>query len=93
MGGVLQPGDRCEKTGDRVLEVLRAKHPEAQTPTAVCLESYMGRPLDLTPVDRTDDTVTPVTGRLSGGTGPEGTDSVSLQHWLLRFGAASAELS
>ena len=21
-GGVLQPGDRCEKTGDRVLEVL-----------------------------------------------------------------------
>ena len=25
-GGVLQPGDRCEKTGDRVLEVLRAKH-------------------------------------------------------------------
>ena len=25
--GVLKPGDRCKKTGDRVLEVLRAKHP------------------------------------------------------------------
>ena len=28
-GGVLQPGDRCEKRGDWVLEVLCAKHPEA----------------------------------------------------------------
>ena len=26
-GGVLQPGDRCTKTGDRVTEVLRTKHP------------------------------------------------------------------
>ena len=31
-------------------------------------------------------------GRLSGGAGPGGTDSVSLQHWLLRFGATSREL-
>ena len=29
---------------------------------------------------------------MSGGAGPGGTDSISLQHWLLRFGAASAEL-
>ena len=40
----------------------------------------------------TNDTVTAVAGRLSGGDGPGGTDSVLLQHWLLRFGAASAEL-
>ena len=33
-----------------------------------------------------------VAGRLLGGAGPIGTDSVSLQHWLLRFGATSAEL-
>ena len=92
MGGVLHPGERCTKTGDRVLEVLRAKHPEAWTPTAACLESYTGRPPKLTPVDITDDTVTAVAGRLSGGAGPGGTDSVSLQHWLLQFGAASAEL-
>ena len=39
----------------------------------------------------TDDTVTAVAGRLSGGAGPGSTDSVSLQHWLLRLGAASAE--
>ena len=36
--------------------------------------------------------MTAVTGRLLGGVGPGGTDSVSLQHWLLRFGAASVEL-
>ena len=91
-GGVLQPGDRCEKMGDWVLEVLRTKHPEARTPTAACLESYTGRPPELTPVDITYDTVTAVGGRLLGGAGPGGTDSVSLQHWLLRFGAVSAEL-
>ena len=43
-------------------------------------------------MDITDNTVTVVAGRLSGGAGPGGTDSVSLQKWLLRFGAASAEL-
>ena len=77
---VLQPGDRCEKTGDRVLEVLRAKHPEARTPTEVFLTIYTGRPQEITPADITDDTVTAVAGRLSGGAGPGGTDSVSLQH-------------
>ena len=91
-GGVLQPGGRCEKTRDRVLEVLHAKHPEAWPPTAAILTPYIGCPPELTPVDITDDTVTAVAGRLSGGAGPGGTDSVSLQHWLLRFGAASAEL-
>ena len=74
------------------MEVLRAKHPEVRTPTAASLDSYPDRPPELTPVDITDDTVTAVAGQLSGGAGPGGTDSVSLQHWLLRFGAASGEL-
>ena len=43
-------------------------------------------------MDITEYTMTAVAGRLSGGTGPEGADSVSLQHWLLRFSAASAVL-
>ena len=91
-GGVLQPCDRCKKTGDRVLEVLCAKHLEAWTPIAACLTSYTVRPPELSPVDITDDTVTAVAGRLLGGAGPGGTDSLLLQHWLLRLGAASAEL-
>ena len=90
-GGVLQPGDRCTKTGDRVMEVLRKKHPEARTHKTANLDSYPGRPPELTPVDTTEDTVTEVARRLSGVAGPGGKDSVSLHHWLLGFGAATAE--
>ena len=63
-------------------------------PTAASLTSYTRRPLELTLVDITDDTVTAVAGRLLGRAGarPGGTDSVSLQHWFLWFGAAIAEL-
>ena len=43
-GGVLQPGDRCDKTGDWVSEVLRDKHLEALTPTAANLTTYTGCP-------------------------------------------------
>ena len=43
-GGVLQPGYRCTKTGDRVVEVLCTKHPEARTLKASSLDSYPGRP-------------------------------------------------
>ena len=74
------------------MEVLRAKYPEAWTPTAASLDLYPNRPIELTPVDITDDTVTVVAGRLSGGAELGGTNSVSLQHWLLQFGAASREL-
>ena len=81
------------KTGDRVMEVLHTKHPEARTPTAASLDCYTGRPPELTPVDITDDMVMTVARRLLGGAGPGGTDSVALQHWILRFGAASAEMS
>ena len=92
-GGVLQPGDRCTKMGDWVMKVLRAKHLESRTPTAASLELYPDRPLELTSVDTTDGTVTAVAGRLSRGARPGGTDSISLQHWLLRFRAASGEFS
>ena len=70
--GVLQPGDRCTKTGERVMEVLRTKHPEAWTPTLASLDSYPGRLPELTPVEITKDTVTAVAGRLLGGVGPGG---------------------
>ena len=69
---VIQPGDKCKKMGDRVMEVLRTKHPEARTPTAASLDSYLGRPLELTPVDITKDMLTAVAATLSGGGGPGG---------------------
>ena len=91
-GGVLQLGDQCKKTGDRVMEVLCAKHPEARTPTAASLELYPDRPPELTPVDITNEMVTAVAGLFSGGAGPGGTDSVSLQHCLWRFVASSGKI-
>ena len=92
MGVVLHPGERCTKMGDQVMEVLCTKHPGAWTPTAARLYCYTGRPPELTLVDIIDYTVMVVAGRLLGGARPGGMDSVSLQHWLLRFVAASAEL-
>ena len=79
-GGVLQPEGHCTKTGDRVLEVLHAKQPDARPPSAACLDAYLGPPPDMVPVDITDDVVSSVAGRLSGEAGPGGTDSISLQH-------------
>ena len=43
-------------------------------------------------VDITDKTVASVARCLSGVAGPVGTDSIILQHLMLRFGAASAGL-
>ena len=84
-GRVLQLRDRCMNTGDRVMEVLCAKH-------TASLDSYPDCPPELTLVDITNDTVLAVAGRLSVGDGTGGIESVSLQHWLLKFGAASGEL-
>ena len=61
-GEVLQTGDRFTKTGYRVMELLCSKHPEARTQTKASLHSYPDRPLELTTVDITDDTVTAVVG-------------------------------
>ena len=88
-GGLLQPGERCIETGEKGKEVLRTKHLEACPPTADRLDLYSDRPKELVPVDITNNTVMSVAGRLSGGAGPGGTGYVSLQHWLVRFRAAS----
>ena len=74
------------------MEVLRTKHPDALPPSTECLDTYPNNPLVMVPVDIIDNVVSAVAGRLSGVAGPEGTDSVSLQHWLLRFREASGEL-
>ena len=74
------------------MEMLRTKHTEARPPFAACLDAYPSNPPEMVPVNITDNVVLAVAGRLSGGLGPWGTDLVSLQHWLLRFGAASGAL-
>ena len=74
------------------MEVLRTKHPDTRPPSEASLDVYPENPPEMFLIDITDDVVSAVAGRLSGGVGPGGTYLVSLQHWLLRFGAASGEL-
>ena len=66
-GGVIQPTDLCNKTGDRVMGVLHTKHPDSRPPTAASLDTYPDRPPELVPVDITDNTVTEVVYNSPGG--------------------------
>ena len=91
-GAVLQSVERFKKTGEGVMEVLHTKHLEARPPIAAILDSYQEQPPELVPVDITNDTVTALARQISGVAGPGGMDSVSLQHWLLRFMVTSGEL-
>ena len=91
-GGVLLLEEKYTKMGERVMEVLRAKNPDALPPSTASLDNYPVNPLEMVPVNITDNVVVAVAGRLSREAGPRGTDLVSIQHWILRFGAASGEL-
>ena len=53
------------------------------------MEACGGKPPTMVPVDITHATVATVVIRLLGSAGPGGVDSVSLQHWLLRFWVTS----
>jgi hypothetical protein len=95
-GGVLLPDDTDAKSGLKVIEVLRSKHPDLRVPDLAdpehtAFEPYPHLPEPL-PLDITAEHVEEVAGRLSGAAGPSGTDSVDLRNWLLRFGAESEGL-
>ncbi len=89
-GEIMLPDEIDAKTGDTVLDVLQSKHPDMRVPDIALMEEYDTLP-DFVELDITADTVEKVARRLSGSAGPGGTDSADLQHWLLRFGGASAE--
>jgi hypothetical protein len=90
-GGILFPNETDEKSGDTVLETLKSKHPDATIPAASTLHPYSEVP-DFNDIDVTEDVVESVARRLRGCAGPSGTDSLSLQHWLLRYGESSRQL-
>ena len=89
---MLQHGYQCTKSGEPVVSVLRSKHLDARHSTGASLNSYPGGPLEIVPVDVTEETVIDIVGLLYGGAGPGGADLVSLQNWILHFGAVSGEL-
>ena len=89
--GILNSSDVDTKTGKTVSDVLHSKHPESIVPQPEELEDYKTTPEFVT-LDITADTVQQVSAKLSGGAGPGGIDSTTLQHWLLRFGKESEHL-
>ena len=67
--GVLHPKEHCTKTGERLMEVLHTKNPDARPLSTAILDTYVDQPPDLVPVNIMDDTVTELSGCLSGGSG------------------------
>ena len=65
----MQPAEHCTKTGDRVMEVLRTKHPNKRPLSAASQDTYTGRPPELVPVDIMNNMVTEVAVHLSRGAG------------------------
>jgi hypothetical protein len=88
-GGVLLPDDTDDKTGDTAREVLESKYPELRAPDISMLEEHDTAP-DFVELDLTVETVEKVARWLGGSGGLGGTDASDLQHWLPRFGVASA---
>ena len=74
------------------MKVMRSKHLDKRLLSAAIFDSYPCRPPDLVTVDVTEDLLMDIVGCLSRGAGTGGTDSLSLQHWLLWSGAASGKL-
>ena len=87
-GGVLQPdklaADRTGKINETVTSVLEGEHLIKTIPSCATLETYEDTPI-LIPVDITEESVESVEQKLSGSSGPGGTDSEALHGWLLKF--------
>ena len=93
-GGLLALDEIDVKTGKKVLEVMKDKHPRAAPVDANApgiFEEY-----DFLP-DQVKVTITPAqirdaAERLQGSGGPDGVDAVECKRWILRHGLASAHL-
>ena len=70
-GGVIHPEELFINTGERVIDVLRNKQPDARPRTAASLDKYPYCPLEILPMYITKNTVMEVAGWLSGGAGPD----------------------
>jgi len=91
-GGIMSPDDDAGKPqGKTVMEVLLSKHPDQINPDEEAFVECEELPIFLD-VEITSSHVVRVAHRLSGGAGPSGLSSSSLQDMLLKFGNHSADL-
>ena len=89
--GVVLPKERCSKTQQPALEVLKGKHPSGKTSNPSHFPFFEETP-EFVDIDITEDTVEKVSSNLSGAGGLGGTYSLTLKHWLLNFGQESKRL-
>ena len=72
-------------------EVLASKHPIGKDVEIGSLPIFESYP-ELVNIEVTEDSVDKVVRRLSGSVGPSEIDSVSMSHWLLKFGGTRINL-
>ena len=84
-GGFLFPIDTDKKTGELVRNSLVKKHPDGRDVDIAMLPEHNSPP-ELSDVQVTDDHVKNVSKNVSGSSDPSGLDSLSLSHWLLKYG-------
>ena len=68
-----------------VASVLEGGNPSETIPSCATLETYEETPIFI-PDDNTEEAVESVARKISGSSGPGGTDSEALQGWFLKFG-------
>jgi hypothetical protein len=93
-GGLYAPDDICTKTGRRVLDVLREKHPDARIPEERAFDSYANSAevLEVMPIACYEEQISLQAAHLRGGAGPCGVDGTMLKEWLLRHEVSSERL-
>jgi hypothetical protein len=88
-GGILLLPDGIDgMTGETIIDVLKAKHPDARILAILSLHKYSttSEYVDL------DIAIQGIARRLSGTVGLGGTDPHALKNWLLQFGTANQNL-
>ena len=85
------PEDVDSKTGDLVKETLKSKHPESRDVSVENLPEFESC-LEMIDIVVTEENVEKPVKGLSSSAGPSGIDSLSMSHWILKFGASSAIL-
>ena len=76
---------------ETVTLVLEGKIPSETIPSCATLETYEETHISI-PVNITEEAVESVARKISGSSGPGGTDSEALQGWLLKFREDSTRL-
>ena len=76
MGGLYRPYDKCTKTGEDVIDVLKSKYPAVRIPDAGDFDTYPDAEEQLFsfPVYCVEDEVATAASGLSGGARPSGVD-------------------